>query len=37
MTYEDAVFVLGSLFAMYLAGWSAGFIIHIMKVYLEKI
>lgn len=37
MTYDEGLFVLGSLFGLYLAGWVAGFTIHMIKVYLEKI
>lgn len=37
MSYEDAVFVLGSLFGVYISGWCAGYFIHQFKVFLEKI
>ncbi len=37
MTYTEGLFVLSSLFGMYLAGWSAGYAIHMVKVFSEKI
>jgi len=37
MTEQDAIFVLGSLFGMYIVGWCAGYLIHFIKAISEKI
>lgn len=37
MSYEEAGIVLGSLFGMYVAGWCAGYLLHVIKVFMEKI
>lgn len=37
MTFEEASFVLGSLFGMYALGWAAGYFIYTFKASMEKI
>ena len=37
MTFEEASFVLGSLFGMYAVGWCAGFLILTFKQGMDKI
>lgn len=37
MTFEEASFVLGALFGMYIAGWCAGYLIYVFKAFMEKV
>ena len=37
MTEAEAVFVLESLFGMYVAGFCAGYLINVVKILMEKI